>query len=269
MAENARASLPRGSRTKLRLRRWVLGAAGTRHIHIVGCARSGTTMLHYAMIAFADTMLIDKEISVLWAPTLRQSSELLAERLRGGPAKHVVTKREYGWYLPTHVDDLVDCTLRERIGIINIVRDPRDVFSSHHALDTPDQLYVEPERWLASVRAGDQVFERLDAHPHKLTVRYEDLVTDPRSAQARIASQFALALRPGIESIGHLKDNLERLRASTGMAAYLQQIRNFDPKSIGAWRRDPRKTQHVEQIVHGSSISRELADFMDRYGYQR
>jgi hypothetical protein len=226
-------------------------------------------MLHYAMIAFADTMLIDKEISVLWAPTLRQSGGLLAERLRGGPAKHVVTKREYGWYLPTHVDDLVDCALRERIGIINIVRDPRDVFSSHHALDAPGQLYVEPERWLASVRAGDQIFVRLNAHPHKLTVRYEDLVMDPRSVQARIASQFAVTLRTGIESIGHLKDNLERLRASTGMAAYLQQIRNFDPNSIGAWRRDARKSEHVEHIVHRSSISSEIADFMDRYAYQR
>lgn len=226
-------------------------------------------MLHYAMIAFADTMLIDKEISVLWAPTLRQSTGLLGERLRGLPARNVVTKREYGWYLPSHVDDLVDCTLRERIGIINIVRDPRDVFASHHALDAPDHLYVEPERWLNSVRAGDQVLERLGAYPHKLTVRYEDLVTDPRGAQARIASQFALRLRPGIESIGHLKDNLGRLKASTGMAAYLQQIRNFDPKSIGAWRGDPRKTEHVEQVVHGSSISSQLEEFMDRYGYQR
>lgn len=268
MSAEARSRQPARPRAKLKLRSWLLDAAGVRRVHIVGCARSGTTMLHYAMIAFADTMLIDKEISVLWAPTLRQSGGLLAARLRGAATKHVVTKREYGWYLPRHVDDLVDCTLREQIGIINIVRDPRDVFSSHHALDVPDKLYVEPERWLASVRAGDEIFDRLGAYPNKLTLRYEDLVTDPRTAQARIASAFGLTLRPGIESIGHLKDNLDRLQASTDMAVYLHQIRNFDPRSIGAWRRDPRKAEHVGQIVRGSSIARDLAEFMTRNGYE-
>ena len=252
---------------KLRLRALMLRAADVRRIHIVGCARSGTTMLHYSMIAFADTTLIDEEVSVLWAPALRDTAALVKDRLTGGPSV-LVTKREYGWFEPRQLDRLIGCTRRERIGVIYIVRDPRDVLTSRHARDPSRRFYVEPERWQASVRAGDDLFARLDSYPHKLTLKYEDVVTDPATAETALASTFGLSLRPGIASIGRLKDNLEKLEASTRMAAFMQNIRNFDPTTIGRWKRNPEQVAYLEKLLTDSPIAEELDRFMERYGYR-
>jgi hypothetical protein len=254
-------------RVKLRLRAWLLKAGGIKRIHIVGCARSGTTMLHYSMIAFANTLLIDQEVAVVGTPSLKESGFLcLNHILRRAPA-HMITKREYAWFHPEQLDRLIDCTLRERIGIINIVRDPRDVLTSQLAGEHTRRYYVEPERWMASIQAGDDLFARLETYPHKLTVRYEDVVTDPATAKDALASKVALTLRPNIDSIGRLKDNLEKLDASTRLAKFMRNIRNFDPATIGRWRTDPQKVAYLEGVLTKSEIQGELQQFMDRYNY--
>ena len=253
---------------KLRLRAWLLKVGGVKRVHIVGCARSGTTMLHYSMIAFQDTILIDQETSVRQSPSLRETAALLRDHIvKRTSTTHFVTKRAYGWFLPGGLDQLIDCTLRERIGLINIIRDPRDVLTSQHAGEKTRRFYVEPERWKASIAAADELFARLNTYPHKLTLRYEDVVTDPGSTEQTLTNTFSLKLRPGIDTIGRLKDNLEKLGASTRMAKFLQNIRNFDPATIGRWKTDPEKTAYLDGLFTKSEIQRELRQFMERYDY--
>ncbi|NNG17607.1 MAG: hypothetical protein HKM89_14115 [Gemmatimonadales bacterium] len=189
------------------------------------------------------------------------------DRLFGRSPLHFVTKRPYGWFRPEELDQLIERTLREGIGVINIVRDPRDVLTSTHAGDTTRRFYVEPERWRASIAAADELFTRLDAYPHKLTLRYEDVVTDPAATEQALSATFSLKLRPNIDSIGRLKDNLERLEASTRMAKFMQNIRNFDPATIGRWRTDPEKMAYLDGLFTKSDIREELRQFMERYDY--
>jgi hypothetical protein len=252
---------------KLKLREWLLKAGHVRRVHIVGCARSGTTMLHYSMIAFADTILIDKETSVRESPTLKESALLCRNGLFGRSPVHFVTKRTYGWFRPDELAQLIDRTPRERIGLINIVRDPRDVLTSTHAGDTTRRFYVEPERWKASIAAADDLFARLDAYPHKLTLRYEDVVNDPAATEQVLSTTFSLTLRPNIDSIGRLKDNLERLEASTRMAKFMQNIRNFDPATIGRWKTDPEKVSYLDGLFTTSEFRDDLRQFIERYDY--
>jgi hypothetical protein len=82
-----------------------------------------------------------------------------------------------------------------------------------------------------------------------------------------LANNFALQLRPGIDTIGRLKDNLEKLDASTRMAKFMQNIRSFDPATIGRWRTDPQKVAYLEGVLTKSEIQGELRRFMERYDY--
>ena len=57
---------------------------------------------------------------------------------------------------------------------LNIVRDGRDVVTSHHPND-PTSYWVSPNRWVRDVQAGREV----EDHAQCLTIKYEDLVKDP------------------------------------------------------------------------------------------
>lgn len=252
---------------KLHLRAWLLKAGDIKRIHIVGCARSGTTMLHYSMVAFADTILIDEEVSAVGTPSLREAGLLCSRHVLRRAPIHLVTKRQYSWFHPDQLDLLSDCVLRERIGIVNIVRDPRDVLTSKHAGDTSRRFYVEPDRWKASIEGADELFARLNGYPNKLTLRYEDVILDTATAEQDLATHFSLRLRPEIETIGRLKDNLEKLEASTRMAKFMQNIRNFDPATIGRWRTDPAKMAYLDGLLTKSEIQGDLRRFMERYDY--
>ena len=48
----------------------MLSIGKLKHIHIIGCARTGTTMLHYAMARYDGIILIDRETSVTVDPSL-------------------------------------------------------------------------------------------------------------------------------------------------------------------------------------------------------
>lgn len=82
-----------------------------------------------------------------------------------------------------------------------------------------------------------------------------------------LTNNFSLQLRPGIDTIGRLRDNLEKLGASTRMAKFLQNIRNFDPATIGRWKTDPEKMAYLDGLLTKSEIKGELRQFMERYDY--
>src|SRR5438552_11969446 len=97
---------PRSATAKNTIRKVLFALSGMDRIHIVGCSRSGTTMLHLAMIRFANVILSETETDTF--------HPYLSERIRLGlqmgwrpGRKHYVTKREPGWFLTRNVDDLI------------------------------------------------------------------------------------------------------------------------------------------------------------------
>lgn len=254
-------------RLRLTLRKRLLRAGGVRRIHIVGCARSGTTMLHYSMLAFADTLLIDHEVSAAGRPSLGESCVLCLKQMYRGGTVHLVTKRDFGWFEGARISLLSQLAVEEEIGVLNIVRDPRDVLTSRIPSVTTRRYYVEPDRWAASVRAADDLFRNLEGYPRKLTLRYEDLLSDPGTAQNALMEAFGLSLRPGIESMGRLKDNLDTLRATARLSKHLGEIRNFDPTTAGRWRDESEQVAYIEGLMAQPRLGGELQRFMELYGY--
>jgi hypothetical protein len=218
------------------LGRAIFRLARIQRIHIVGCARSGTTMLHLAMACFDRVILCPTESKAPY-PYFRERIEL-GLRLGAVPGpKHYVTKRGFEWHKPDRVAELLRWTLWENIGIIHLVRDPRDVLVSR-ASSLPNGPYVWYDRWYDSIRAADSIFEALVSHPRKIIVRYEDIVLQPEAVQQRIASTFGLRVNSRALLMNRVKDNFERLglRYDAQQLMALNGLRNMDANSIGNWR---------------------------------
>ncbi len=245
----------------------LLRTAGIERIHIVGTSRSGTTMLCYAMACFDRTFLHDQETSVWNYPTLTGSLRLFATHVqRSGPSV-LVTKRGENWWRQERLERLAAFTRRYGIFLIHIIRDPRDVLSSHHPL-RERQFYVQPDDWERSIQGASWLWRQLDDYPHKLVLRYEDIVRDPEGTQALLCRRTGLQLRRGVTSWATLKANVESTQGLGDMVTYMHKLRDFDPESIGKWRANPDAVAHLEQLCHASRHGVLLNEFMRVYGYQ-
>jgi hypothetical protein len=250
-------------------RRALFAWAGIERIHIIGCSRSGTTMLHLAMGCFANVMLSEDETNPHY-PFLGERARI-ALRLGWRPGrKFFVTKRDSGWYMPKHRDALIALTPAENIGLIYMVRDPRDVMISRHAVSkhgSPEEAYVTPQHWYESIMAGEHIFQALADYPRKLLLRYEDLVTQPRQAEQRMVERFGLVQNPDAFPIDRVKDNYERLKIAFGtdQIMALNGLRNMSATSIGRWRNHPEENPMDMAPAH---IREKLSAFCAEHDYR-
>lgn len=244
----------------------LLAGLGVQRIHIIGCARSGTTMLQYAMAAFADTLLPDAETRIWGYPSLRETLALVRRCLYPRRRRYLVTKRVYGWFRPEEVSRLLYSTLRHGFFVVHVVRDPRDVLTSRKG---ERELYVELERWRRSARASALVLERLRAagYSRVLTVRYEDIVAQPERVGCLLMDRTGLRLRPGVASWARLRDNLAIVGQTVARAQAMHSIRDFDPRSVGRWRRHAEQREFVRRLLRESPVREDLHRFMATYDY--
>ncbi|MCB0262816.1 MAG: sulfotransferase domain-containing protein [Calditrichia bacterium] len=252
---------------KERMKRYLLENSYVDRVHIVGCARSGTTMLHYAFSAFENTLLFDKECQPWDSPGLKECFQKYWE-LKDTASRHfMVTKRSKWWFNEKVVHKTVDYVRENNVFLIHIVRDPRDVLTSSHKLsDSP--YYVTPEIWDASINAANMMFDLLGDYPRKMTIRFEDVVNHPEKVEKLIIETIGLRKKIGVQSIARLKDNVELLGKDAGtMIEYMHKLRNFDPSSIGKWRRDSVKSEYLEQLLNASPYQDEINGFLRTNGY--
>ena len=254
--------------TKTALGRALFTLAGIDRIHIIGCGRSGTTMLHLAMACFRNVALSNSESGVQH-PHLRERLGL-ALRFAALPGrKHYITKRDSGWTTPRQVDDVIAWTRMENIGILNLVRDPRDVMLSRHVrAKRPDLPYISQERWYESTLAADRILNALSDHSRKLTLRYEDIILEPLASQQRLAASFGLEPNPDALPIDRVKDNFERLGLHYDILEItnLNGLRNMDSKTVGQWRRSEEKPSFDAMPPESRAW---LEKFCADYGYDK
>lgn len=148
-------------RPKNELRNLFLRMAHIRKLHILGCPRSGTTMLHYAMAAFEGTILHDAETSVWSFPGTKQSVSLFRSHAWRGACSYFVTKEAGCWQEPENFERSIYYVKKYRVALLYIVRDPRDVLTSKHPMHER-KFYLEPSIWKASIAAGERLAERLN-----------------------------------------------------------------------------------------------------------
>ncbi|MEE2936850.1 MAG: hypothetical protein VYA84_12755 [Planctomycetota bacterium] len=248
------------SEQRLWLRRVVLRLSRTQRIHILGAARSGTTLMHCAMAAFDRTEVHPRE-STLRAPDV---STLIPNFLQIGRS-HYVTKRGYSWFRHENVDKFIRVATAERIGVIYMVRHPSDVLTSCHKGELNRKYYVEPDRWCLSVQAGETIRFALEDRVPFLVIRYEDLVSSPDRVCEKLVSAFRLRLRPGAESLSRLASNVDTEKVG-GLETALHRVRDFDTSSVGKWRSDPKLCDYLRDLLK-SEIASSLRDFANEYDY--
>jgi hypothetical protein len=248
------------SEQRLWLRRVVLRLSQTQRIHILGAARSGTTLMHCAMAAFDRTEVHPRE-STLRAPDV---SALIPNFLQIGRS-HYVTKRGYSWFRRRNVDKFIRVATAERIGVIYMVRDPSDVLTSCHKGELSREYYVEPDRWCRSVQAGEAIRSALEDRVPFLVIRYEDLVNSPDRVCEKLVSTFQLRLRPGAESLSRLASNVDTAKVR-GLETALHGVRDFDASSVGKWRSDSKLHAYLRDLL-ASEIASNLRDFAHEYDY--
>ncbi|MGB7406210.1 MAG: sulfotransferase [Pacificimonas sp.] len=254
------------------LGRALFRAANIRRLHIVGCSRSGTTMLHMAMTAF-HAMHFYYEESALRFPMLRDRFEALSAYRHADVGwrepKIYVTKRAHRWYEPKGIDHLVRHVHAENMGVIMMIRDPRDVMLSSHSGRGGIENYVTPRHWRDSIVGGERLQSRLAKNRALMVLRYEDMVTDPEGTGRRFADQFGLKLRQGSPGFAAMKANV----ATTHKAfdEYLQEavgeIRDLDPASVGKWRRRPH-SDPAAALKNDNSIAPIYARFVKEHRYE-
>ena len=247
-------------------RRALLALGRVRRIHIIGCSRSGTSMFQLSLQAFERVAMYTREADAVHFPSLSDALGLAFNpTLR---RQFYITKRQPHWYPPEALAALERECRTEGVGLIHLVRDPRDVMTSRHkkATDEPGQYYVDEELWKRSIDAADGLLGRLAGVVPVTVVRYEDICLQPARGLELLTSTFGLKLRRDVASWAALTSYVRGV--SSQLINNMHGIRDIDARSIGRWSKNPETRAHVESLLRDSSIAAELKAFMSKYGYE-
>lgn len=205
-----------------------------KRVHIVGCPRSGTTLLMELMsTCFANSGFCEHELSI-FAPV--PDGE--------GP---YFTKQ------PNDIKQLRHIFYRDpQLHIIYMGRDPRAVITSKHR-ENPEQYFCNYRVWSEC----DHAAQRYTGHARFLSLRYEDLVIAADTVQHSIAGHFEFLkpLHPFSQYHLHATPSAASQRAMNGLRA-------INPKSLEKWQ------QHLPRIAEQLQREPKLADDLIRLGYE-
>ena len=158
----------------------------TKKIFITGCAKSGTTLLLRMCYAFKNTDVLYRRGFNGHELTLSEFMNVKTDK------KFLIGKRLPPFVLSNTEDetfeDQVSWIRKQNIGIVNVIRDGRDVVLS-------DGNYVKPKRWIDSMKQRYKYSDIID-----MEVKYEDLVRHPNSIQDNMCNVF------GIQKENHFSD---------------------------------------------------------------
>ena len=205
-----------------------------RRLHVVGCQRSGTTLmmeLLWSCFALGDRC---------------EHEQSLFEPIPDGAGIYLTKKPpDTNRIEPVFPQD-------DELFVVSMLRDPRAVITSRHA-HKPDVYFSSFHRWLRHAQA----IERWRDHPRWHLVRYEELLRDPQREQERLLQRF-----PFLQTKARFADYPHAAQIGDTPAASLGGVRPFDTSRIDGWREHlPRVKGQVRQFP-------ELIDAVKRFGYE-
>lgn len=209
---------------------------GIQRILICGCARSGNTvMLHLMETGFEN---VEKNID-------GPGNEAF-------PKKAIEGKVVAGKF-PKMIRKL-DKVMRDDLGVIYMMRDPRDVLVSKHFLK-PNKYWTPPNRWIEAA----EIAEDFKDHPNVMLLKYESLVSNPNRVQKHIAQKFGLEIKRPFAECHKYFDQEDQVNLNT-----MNGARPLDPSRIGNWKDDPAKKQYAQKMLKQHP---EIVTYMKRLGY--
>jgi len=226
-------------------------------IIIGGCGRSGTTVLLSVLGAHPHIYAINEETEALCPTAHREdnvdlSAPLIIDKIYWYLLTHKIPHECNRWCEKTPKNVIFFGPIldyfKDRVCIIHIIRDGRDVITSKHP-DKQTKFWVPAERWINDVGAG----LKFENHPQVLTLKYEDLVIEPEETIKSICSfideDFSKSLLSHAEHT-HIK----RDKAWFGEAEPLHQ------RSVGKWKR-PEFKERIEEFMQNPDAVRLLKYF--------
>jgi hypothetical protein len=203
-------------------------------LHVVGCPRSGTTLMAEMLAtSFAGVGHDEHELSIFKRPP-------------GAHALYVSKK-------PADVKRIGPLLRADpHLFVIGVHRDPRAVITSIIAGD--ERYRISYRAWAQCMRAARE----LAGHPRFLDVRYERLVAEPDAVQAEIERRFPFLVRrhPFSEFAQHARPTKEALGALGG-------VRAPDARGSERWR------AHLPRVKAELLRHPEMAQALIDLGYER
>ena len=197
-----------------------------KRLHIVGCPRSGTTLLMELMsTCFDHDGFCEHEISIF-------------EKIQLSEGLYISKK-------PSDIKNIQHIYPRDpNLHIIYLVRDPRAVISSKHH-SNPNQYFCNYKAWRQCHIAAKQ-YQRNGKHYDKqrfLQITYEELTTNPNHIQLKIIKKFPFLVRK------HLFSDFEK-KASPSISSLgaMNGLRPISTNSIDSWKNHlPRIKEQLER----------------------
>ena len=129
------------------------------------------------------------------------------------------------------------------------------------------KYYVEPWYWEKSIDAADFMMKELGGYKNKLTIKYEEMISNSNDIENLLKNNLWLTLRDDITSWNKLKDNIENYGDNHNMITYMHKLRNFDKDSIGKWKNNKEQQKYIEYLLKESEYRKKIMLFMENYGY--
>jgi len=207
-----------------------------KRIHIVGSGpRTGTTLLAEIMIAcFEIDVHTEHEDSIYtWPPYV--GDIFLTKKPRDILVIEPILR------------------IARNLYIIYMVRDPRDMIVSKHAIDS-DRYWANLIHWKTYTPYG----RRLQSHPRFITVRYEDLVTQPDQIQDYLMKRMSFLIKKASFNSYH-----EIAQPSKESMMALGGVRPASRSSIGNWRK------HLPRVAGQLHLHGSISEDLIAYGYEQ
>ena len=227
-------------------------------VFIGGCGRSGTSLLLSILSAHPKIFAVPHETDAFtqWRnaePGGKRGSSaypLREDRLYRYLMTHHVPAEAWRWcekrpYNVLYIKEILCYWPDSRF--INIIRDARDVLTSCHPKRS-DRYWIAPSRWIRDVSAG----LKFKDHPHVLTIRYEDLISDSDLIIKQICDFINEACVP---EILHWYENAA-VRKNRAWFGGLQPIHSG---SVKKWER-PEYNSRIESIMKNAQIVKLLKE---------
>lgn len=205
-----------------------------KRLHIVGCPRSGTTLLmEMVSTCFESSAFCAHEMSIFKEPE--------------GDYELYFSKK------PSDIKIIQPILAADQdLYVIYLVRDPRAVIASRHR-SLPGKYFCNLRAW----KECDQAAQAIAEHPRFLSLRYEDMVADPDATQARIMHAFGFLTQRHAFSEYHLHS-----QASGKSQNAMHGLRPVSQDKVAAWREQlPRIKEQMQR--HGG-----LQEALLRLGYE-
>jgi hypothetical protein len=205
-------------------------------IHIAGASpRTGTTLIAEAMVACFEIDCFCAHEARIFAPPPRDCQVFLTKSPRDILLAQAALEQT------------------SELHVIFMLRDPRDVIVSRHNRN-PDRYWAGLKFWKAYTQAARPLLE----HPRFITLRYEDLVSDPDATQRALAKRLPFLEHRAAFSAFH-----QIAKPSSDSVTALGGVRQISNERVTNWR------NHLPRVAGQIALHGSIAEDLIEFGYER